>query len=163
MSSAAILELTAGAPERTLSAGESLIGFGEDHPALYLLCSGALDVRRDGDLLAQITEPGSVVGELSLLLGTPASADVIAAQPSVVRRVDDPERLFREVPAFGQHLAVTLARRLHRVTSLLGELQRQFADRPGTLGVVPGVVAELVGSDRPPAETGSDREPDSPY
>jgi hypothetical protein len=29
--------------------------------------------------------------------------------------------------------------------------------------LLPGVVAELMGNDRPAAETGSDREPDSPY
>lgn len=163
MSGTDVLRLTDGAPERRLAAGETLIHLGEADPALYLLCDGALEVGRDGDVLARLTEPGSVVGELSLLLGTPASADVFASEPSVVRRVDDPERLFHEVPLFGQHLAVTLARRLHRVTSLLGELHRQFADQPGTLGLVPGVVAGLMGDDRPEAETGSDREPDVPY
>jgi CRP-like cAMP-binding protein len=163
MSGAEILALTDGAPERRLNAGETLIHFGESHPALYLLCEGTLEIVHDEDRLARLTEPGSVVGELSFLLGTPASADVIATEPTLVRRVDDPERLFHDVPAFGQHLAVTLARRLHRVTSLLGELHRQFADRPGTLGLLPGVVAELMGNDRPAAETGSDREPDSPY
>jgi CRP-like cAMP-binding protein len=163
MSGAEILALTDGAPEHRLNAGETLIHFGESHPALYLLCKGALEIVHDEDRLARLTEPGSVVGELSFLLGTPASADVIATEPTLVRRVDDPERLFHDVPAFGQHIAVTLARRLHRVTSLLGELHRQFADRPGTLGLLPGVVAELMGNDRPAAETGSDREPDSPY
>lgn len=163
MSAADVLALTAGAPERSLSPGEALIRFGDDDPSLYLLCEGELEVRRDGQVLAAFTAPGSVVGELSLLLGTPASADVVAVQQSTVRHVDDPDRLFHEVPAFGQHLAVTLARRLHRVTSLLGELHRQFADRPGTLGLLPDVVAELVGSDRPEPETGSDREPDAPY
>ena len=163
MSADHLLALTEGEPERRLAAGEHLIGFGEAEPALYLLCEGGLEVRRDDHMLAVLREPGSVVGELSLLLGTPASADVVATAPSVVRRVDDADRLFREVPEFGQHLAVTLARRLHRVTSLLGDLHRQFADRPGTLGLVPGVVAGLMGDDRPPAEPGSDREPDVPY
>jgi CRP-like cAMP-binding protein len=163
MSGAEILALTDGAPEHRLNVGETLIHLGESHPALYLLCEGTLEILHDGDRLARLTEPGSVVGELSFLLGTPASADVVVTEPTLVRRVDDPERLFHEVPAFGQHLAVTLARRLHRVTSLLGELHRQFADRPGTLGLLPGVVAELMGNDRPAAETGSDREPDSPY
>jgi CRP-like cAMP-binding protein len=163
MSGIDILALTDGEPELTLEAGETLIRYGEDHPALYLLRTGVLEVRRDGELLAELTDPGSVVGELSLLLGTPASADVVAAGPAVVRRLDDSERLFEEVPEFGRHLAITLARRLHRVTTLLGELHRQFADRPGTLGLVPGVVAELVGDHRPDAETGSDREPDAPY
>lgn len=155
--------MTTGAPERRLSAGEYLIRFGEHEPALYLLCSGVLEVRRDDHPLATFREPGSVVGELSLLLGTPASADVVATEPTVVRRVDDAGRLFHEVPAFGQHLAVTLARRLHRLTGLLGDLHDQFAHRPGTLGLVPNVVAELMSDDRPPADPGSDREPDVPY
>ncbi len=163
MSAEHLLEMTTGEPERRLAAGEALIRFGEHEPALYLLCEGALEVRRDGRRLATFDEPGSVVGELSLLLGTPASADVVATAPTVVRRVDDADRLFHEVPAFGQHLAITLARRLHRLTSLLGDLHRQFADRPGTLGLVPDVVAQLASDDRAPVEPGSDRAPDVPY
>jgi CRP/FNR family transcriptional regulator, cyclic AMP receptor protein len=163
MASFDVLRLTEAAPERQVDAGETIIGFGDSEPALFVLVSGELEVRRDGATLARLAEPGAIVGELSLLLGTPASADVVAIEPSVVRRVDDAEQLFRDVPEFGQHLAITLAGRLHRVTTFLGDLQEQFADRPGTLGLVPTVLTGLLSREQRDVELGSDREPDSPY
>jgi CRP/FNR family cyclic AMP-dependent transcriptional regulator len=158
-----VLRLAEAAPERHVDAGEAIIGFGEAEPALFVLVSGALEVRREGVTIARLDDPGAIVGELSLLLGTPASADVVAVEPSVVRRLDDAERLFQEVPEFGRHLAVTLASRLHRVTTFLGDLQEQFADRPGTLGLVPTVLSGLLSQGHSEVDLGSDREPDSPY
>jgi CRP/FNR family transcriptional regulator, cyclic AMP receptor protein len=163
MASFDVLRLTEAAPERRVDAGETIIGIGDADPALFVLVSGELEVRRDGATLAHLSEPGAIVGELSLLLGTPASADVVAVESSVVRRVDDAAQLFREVPEFGQHLAITLAGRLHRVTTFLGDLQEQFADRPGTLGLVPTVLKGLLSQDQRDVDLGSDREPDSPY
>ncbi len=163
MASFDVLRLTETAPERHVDAGESIIAFGDSDPALFVLVSGELEVRREGATLARLAGPGAIVGELSLLLGTPASADVIAVEPSVVRRVDDAEQLFRDIPEFGQHLAITLAGRLHRVTTFLGDLQEQFADRPGTLGLVPTVLNGLLSHEQRDVDLGSDREPDSPY
>jgi CRP-like cAMP-binding protein len=152
MDSPDILRLADGAPERHVGAGEFLIHFGEADPALFVLVAGALEVRRDGATLARLADPGAIVGELSLLLGTPASADVVAVEPSTVRRLDDAEQLFRDV-----------AGRLHRVTTFLGDLQEQFADRPGTLGLVPTVLKGLLSQEQRDVDLGSDREPDSPY
>jgi CRP/FNR family cyclic AMP-dependent transcriptional regulator len=158
-----VLRLAAAAPERQVDAGEPIISFGEADPALFVLVSGALEVLREGTAIARLTEPGSIVGELSLLLGTPASADVVAVEPTVVRRLDDAERLFQDVPEFGRHLAVILASRLHRVTTFLGDIQEQFAHRPGTLGLVPAVLSGLLSQGHGDVDLGSDREPDSPY
>ncbi len=163
MDSSDVLRLADGAPESEVGPGDSIIRFGEANPALCVLVSGALEVRRNGVAIARLSEPGAIVGEMSLLLGTPASADVIAVEASVVRRIDDAERLFRDVPEFGRHLAVTLARRLHRVTTFLGDLEEQFADQPGTLGLVPTVLKGLLSQEQREVDLGSDREPDSPY
>lgn len=158
-----VLRMAGGAPESAVDAGDSIIRFGESNPALCVLVSGVLEVRRNGVALARLSDPGAIVGEMSLLLGTPASADVIAVEPSVVRRIDDAERLFRDVPDFGRYLAITLATRLHRVTTFLGDLEEQFADRPGTLGLVPTVLKGLLSQEQRDVDLGSDREPDSPY
>src|SRR6056297_175334 len=163
MDSLDVVRLADGAPERRLEVGETVIVYGQADPALFVLISGVLEVRRNDATLARIGDPGAIVGELSLLLGTPASADVVAVEPSVVRRIDDAEQLFRDVPEFGRHLAVTLARRLHRVTTFLGDLQDQFADRPGTLGLVPTVLSGLLDHEHDELDLGSDREPDAPY
>jgi CRP-like cAMP-binding protein len=163
MGSFDVLGLTEAAPERRVGVGESIISLGDADPAMFVLVTGVLEVRREGVVLARLAESGAIVGELSLLLGTPASADVVAVEPSVVRRVDDAETLFRDVPEFGRHLAVTLAGRLHRVTTFLGDLQEQFADRPGTLGLVPTVLTGLLSQEQRAVDPGSDREPDVPY
>ena len=158
-----ILELAGDATQVAVADGEVLIADGEADPSLYVLEAGTLDVRRSGHQVARLVEPGSVVGELGLLLGTPASADVVANGPVVVRRLDDAETLFRTHPEFGRHLAVVLARRLRQVTSYLADLQEQFADQAGTLGLVSTVGGELLGGTHAQVDSGSEREPDSPY
>jgi CRP/FNR family transcriptional regulator, cyclic AMP receptor protein len=157
------LVAVAGGDERSLEPGETIIRFGDTDAGLFVLVSGVLEVHREGALIATIDEPGGIVGELSLLLGTEASADVSARGATVVRQFLDPVGLFRDVPEFGSHLAVVLARRLHRVTTYLGDLQQQFADRPGTLGLVPAVLENLLGGPSDSIDAGSEREPDSPY
>jgi CRP/FNR family transcriptional regulator, cyclic AMP receptor protein len=158
-----LLQLVDGAAEQHLEPGAVIIRLGQGDAGLFVLVEGTLEVRRDRTVLARMSEPGSVVGELSMLLGTSASADVVATEPTTVRRVDNAEQLFRDVPEFGRHLAVMLARRLHRVTTYLGDLNEQFADRPGTLGLVPTVLQELLSAEQADADPGSEREPDSPY
>lgn len=158
-----LLELVSTLPRLALETGETLIREGQTDAAVFVLASGALDVERAGRRVARLTDPGAIVGELSLLLSSPATADVIAAEPSIVHRVDDANGLFDTYPGFGRHLAETLARRLHRVTSYLADLHRQFDDRSGTLGLVPTVLEDLLGTERPPVDSGSDREQDNPY
>ena len=60
-------------------------------------------------------------------------------------------------------LATTLARRLYRVTSYLGDLQTQFADERGSLGLVPEVLGDLLTDPVDDVDAGSERETDSPY
>lgn len=158
-----IVEVTAGEPEMTVADGDHVLRAGDRSGALFVLLRGALRVERDGRLVAQLVEPGAIVGEMGLLLDTTASADVIAVGETVVRRLDDAERCFGEHPGFGRHLATVLARRLAQVSSYLADLERQYADRSDSLGVVPDVLAELLGGHGEPIEPGSDREPDAPY
>ena len=73
---------------RSFDAGESLVHQGTDSHSLFLIASGNVDVRStdaDGDrvVLAELG-PGQVVGEISLVLRKPATADVTAISPTVV-------------------------------------------------------------------------------
>ena len=88
---------------------------------------------------------------------------VVAVGPCVVRRMDDAARTFADSPEFARHLATMLAQRLWQISTYLTDLQVQYADRDDTLGLVPSVLRDLLGSGRAPAEPGSDREDESPY
>ncbi len=72
---------------RTFEIGEVLVREGQEGPGLFLIASGGVQVSSrdtDGDtvVLADLG-PGDVVGEISLLLRRPVTADVVAIHPTV--------------------------------------------------------------------------------
>jgi cAMP-dependent protein kinase regulator len=72
---------------RTLAPGAQLVKQGQEAAGLFLIASGGVQVSSkdsDGDtvVVAQLG-PGDVVGEISLLLRRPATADVHALHPTV--------------------------------------------------------------------------------
>lgn len=84
---------------RSYEPGDRIVSQGQDADALRLIASGGVEVRRrdeDGDtvVVAQLG-PGEVVGEISLVLRRPASADVVVRHPSVVLEL--PSSAFQDV------------------------------------------------------------------
>lgn len=89
---------------RTFDTGESLVKQGEESEGLFLIASGSVEVQSrdaDGDplVLARLG-PGDVVGEISLVLRRPATADVLAAHPTVALelRREEFHQVIREHP-----------------------------------------------------------------
>lgn len=163
MDAAEILALTAEHPAVELADGTVLLTEGVRGDSLYVLVSGGLEVRRRDRPVTVIFDPGSVVGEMGLLLRAPASADVLASGQTTVRRIDDADAFFQQYPGFSRYIATLLAQRLLQISTYLADLQEQFADRSDILGLVPTVIEDLLGSDRTAPDVGSDREPDAPY
>lgn len=158
-----VLALVADRPRVELGDRDLVVRAGESHAALYVLEQGRLSVEVQGRRIAIIDEVGAVVGELGLLLDRPASADVRSMGVATLRRVENADQLFAEVPDFARFVATTIAQRLYRVVGFLDDLQGQFADRPGTLGLVPQVLEQLLGASPEEINPGSDREPQGPY
>jgi CRP-like cAMP-binding protein len=71
-----------------VAAGETVVRQGDEGRRFYLVEAGALDViltSEDGlRLPVARLGPGSHFGEMSLLGGTPVSADVVASEPSIL-------------------------------------------------------------------------------
>jgi CRP-like cAMP-binding protein len=72
---------------RTFKTGELLVRQGQESQGLFLIASGVVQVSAtdsDGDhvVLAELG-PGDVVGEISLVLRRPTTADVVALHPTV--------------------------------------------------------------------------------
>jgi cAMP-dependent protein kinase regulator len=72
---------------RTFEPGQALIEEGQNGAGLHLVAAGAVEVARtddNGDVLKIASlGPGSCVGEISLVMRRPATAAVIAVQPTV--------------------------------------------------------------------------------
>ncbi|MEA3020264.1 MAG: family transcriptional regulator, cyclic receptor protein [Actinomycetota bacterium] len=155
-----VLALTAGLPEHSLASGDILFPEGAAASSVFVLVEGELVIEAGGVVLNRHSAPGSFVGEIGALLQQNRSASVMAAAPTIVREIGDPDHFFATNPQIGLEVARQLAARLDRLTAYVVDVQRQFADRDDHLGVF-GEVLSRIGA-RPPIdiEPGSDRSPD---
>lgn len=157
-----MLALSAHLPEKRFGAGEVVVAEGVEGRDIWVLVSGALEVRKAGVPVNTIRDPGALVGEISVLLGAPHGATVVATESSVLRQALDGDGLLASHPAITRLVAVGLAERLNVVTRYLADLKHQYGDAPG-LSMVGEVLAQL--AQRPPmrARPGSARDPEPEY
>ena len=157
-----MLALTAQFPEVEFAPGETIIREGDSAGAIWVLVSGVLHVHKGNVVVNIIARPGSVVGEVSVLLDIAYGATVEAAACSVLRHVADGRALIASDPAITSLIAAGLAERLNLVTTYLVDLKHQYGDAPG-LSMIPDVLRELAQHQGPPARPGSARDPDPDY
>ncbi len=119
-----IEEICQGLPVMSLREGEILLEEGRENKALLFLLEGEVEITREGEALAKVSEPGTVLGEVGLLLGRPHMATVRAVRPSKFRVADDGLGFLSENPEAQRHVARLLARRLTSVTSYLVEARK---------------------------------------
>lgn len=67
-------------------AGERFIKEGQINEHLWVVVTGKCEVRAAGGTVAELG-PGAAVGEISLVSGAPAVADVVAVEPAVLLRL----------------------------------------------------------------------------
>ena len=160
---AGLESLADGHPRRTFDAGDVLLVDGEATSALYVLLDGELQIAKGGSPIAIVAEPGACVGEMSLLLGIPATADVVAVRRSVVAVVEDAASLLVEDRELVLGLARLLASRLQAMTTYLADLKHQYGDHEGGLGMIDVVLGSLLRGPGARSEFGSERDPDPQY
>lgn len=158
--SATLLELTRDLPVAHVAAGDTLVVEGQMQHHLQVLVSGAVTVERDGTPFARIDTPGAVFGEMSVVLGKPASATVRATTATVVRVVEDPEAFLTQQPGAALAVLRMTASRLDGLTQYLVDVKQQFAHLEGHLGMVDSILDTLVHHQGPAARTGSARDPE---
>jgi CRP-like cAMP-binding protein len=122
---ATIRDRFAALPLEAYEAGEVVLAAGSTTGRLLVLEEGLVEVVKDGVRLAELGEPGTMFGELALLLGRPHTCDVLTVERSTFR-VADAAGLLREDPALALHLASLLARRLDLANQALVEVRRQL-------------------------------------
>lgn len=157
-----MLSLSAHLPEVAFAPGETVVREGATDGGIWVFVSGALQVRKGQAVVNAITEPGALVGEISVLLDSPSSATVEATEPSVLRYAADGKALLASDPGITRLVAVGLAQRLNFVTTYLADLKQQYGEAPG-LSMVSDVLSRLAQRQAPPARPGSARDPDPDY
>jgi CRP/FNR family cyclic AMP-dependent transcriptional regulator len=158
-----LLTLARGLPRRTLEPGEVLLVDGEAVDALYVLIQGELRIEKGGVLVATVTDPGACVGEMSLLLGVAATADVVASGAVILAVIEDAQSMLEGEPRLSLALARLLAERLHVMTTYLADIKQQYGDHDGGLGMVDVVLGSLLRSSSSRSVLGSERDPEPEY
>jgi CRP-like cAMP-binding protein len=151
-----VLDLAQTFPSRMARPGEIIIEESGESPELFVLRSGTVEVRRAGQLVAVVDEAGATLGEVSMLLNSSSTADVVARGEVELAVIADPEAMFAEHPALALFVARQLAGRLARVNDYLADLKDEFGDVEGRLGLVPEIVSELLTWRRLTAEAAED-------
>ncbi len=141
---ASLLTLTFSQPTRPLKSGEVLITQGDPGGTLFVLESGKLIVERDGVEIAKITEPGALVGEMSVLLATSSTATVRATEPSAVRVVRDALAYLERQPLIALRVATILSQRLNATSAILVELRKDTAGKVGEQGMIARIFGSLM-------------------
>ena len=154
-----ILESCDEGKRREVAAATVLMKEGAKTGYLYVLAEGTIEVLRGETQVAVIREPGSVFGEMSVLLDVPHTATVRAATPCTVYAYDDAAGFMRSDPAITYVIARLLAQRLNLATGYLADLKRQYGNENNHLGMVSDILASLVNQPQREFSPGSDREP----
>jgi CRP/FNR family transcriptional regulator, cyclic AMP receptor protein len=152
-----VLALCGQLPELKVAAGQALIRQGLRGDRLYVLRSGAFEVVRGEVRVTTIDEPGAFLGEISAVLGSHSTADVIATEDSVVHVVEHASEAVRKDPELTFAIAHLLARRLLAVTAYLVDIKQQYGDTDTHLAVMDRVLARLMAGQPGTNQPGSER------
>ena len=155
-----ILEICDPSKKKEVPAGEVLLSEGNTSGHLYILVEGRIEVLRGSTQVAVVSEPGSVFGEMSILLNTPHTATVRALSPVTVYAYANAAGFLRSDPQIAFIIARLLAQRLNLATTYLADLKRQYAGQGNHLGMVSDVLASLIHQPEVEFTPGSDRQPD---
>jgi CRP/FNR family transcriptional regulator, cyclic AMP receptor protein len=159
----ALLDVSSAWPELRAEPGDVVLAEGGSSERLLVLVEGALEVRRDGEVVAIIDQPGACIGEMALLLGTAHTADVVATAPSTLHVLEEARAALTTDAALLGPVAAILASRLRLVTAYLSDLKSQYSDAGPGLGMVSEVLSTLSQHQGFHMEPGSERESEAPY
>ena len=155
-----VLEYCVGGYRRSMSAGTLIIQEGGTTGHLYVLIEGRLEVIKGDTVVAAITEPGAVLGEMSVLLHQPHTATVRAASDSTVYEFEDAASFLRDQPAVALLIARLLAQRLNVATTYLADIKRQYASHGNHLAMVGDILQSMINLPQTQVSPGSDRQSD---
>ena len=142
---AAFKRRLAGLPVVKHPAHEVVLTAGSKTGRLLFLKSGAVEVIKDGVQIANVSAPGAVFGDQSVLLDQPHTADVRAVEQSEFYVADAPAILAGD-PIVALYVTVILARRLDAANRWLVAVKRQVqtGEPPSVIGKAVEKVEELL-------------------
>jgi CRP-like cAMP-binding protein len=138
-----ILELCEGMETVSFSAGDVMFPEGGKTGCLYFLISGGVEVIKGETPITVIREPGSILGEVSMLLDQPHPASVEVIEDTICYVTRGGRDFLVAHPKIALAVAELLATRLKGMIGYLGDLKAQYEDRKDHLGMVDELLLNL--------------------
>jgi CRP-like cAMP-binding protein len=154
----AILQHCADSPLKQVPDGTVLLAEGQKTGRVYILSEGRIEVSRGDTQITVLDEPGSLVGEMSLLLNVPHTATARTLGDTKVYVIEDAADFFSTHPDLSWLVARLLANRLNAATTYLVDLKHQFADYGDHLEMVGEVLEALMLQQERDFQPGSERD-----
>ena len=156
----AVLDYCTGGVQRAVPAGTLVLHEGSKTGHLFVLLEGRLEVVKGDSVVAVLSEPGAMLGEMSVLLDQPHSATVRAAADSMVYEFEDAAAFLRDQPAVALLIARLLAQRLNVATTYLADLMHQYGDHGSHLSMVGELLQSMINLPPSQVSPGSERQSD---
>ena len=147
--------------EERVAAGVVLLEEGDQTGVLYILIDGSIEILKGGFQIRTVSEPGSLFGEVSVLLDLEHTATVKTTSDCRLYRVERAAEFLRSNTEVTYGVATLLAQRLDSITGYLVDLKRQFEGSDEHFGMIDEVLEALVHQQDEELDLGSDRDPDT--
>ena len=155
-----LLDFCEGAVRRVVPAPTVVIKEGTKTGHLFVLAEGQFEVLRGDTVVAQLSEPGALTGEMSLLLDRPHTATVRTTIPSTYYEIESATSFLNERPAAALLIAQLLAQRLNVATTYLADVMKQYAGHGNHLEMVGEILQSMISLPPLKVSPGSDRQSD---
>lgn len=155
-----ILHSCQSLPVESIEANQVILEEGDRSGLIFVLIEGEVQIRKRELEIIRVSEPGSILGEISALLDIPHMATVVTLTPSRFYKVENQTDFLRYNTQICYPMAVLLARRLNGVTNYLVDIKEQYSDQDDNhLGMMDEILATLVNQQGEDPQPGSDRDP----
>lgn len=117
-----------GVQEVELDTGTILIKEGEMNRNVYILTQGRVSIRTKSHEIAKVDEPGTILGEISVLLSTLPVATVTTLEPSRFYVVNNFLKFLEDNPKAAVSVAQVLACRLINMNNHFVQIKDELAN-----------------------------------
>ncbi len=115
-----------GLSEVELDPGTVLLEEGVKSNNVYVLVSGKVSIKSKGHEIARVDDPGTILGEISVLMGTEPVATAVTVEPSSFYVIEDFLEFIHKHPEASVSVAQILACRLVNMNNHLVFVKEQL-------------------------------------
>ena len=139
-----VLDALENLPRTEVAAGEIVFEQGGPPDYLCFLVSGSLEIIKDGRIVDIESRPGSVYGDLSILLDNPHVTGLRAAADSTLIYVEQSTDFFRTHPDIMLYICRLIAERLTSASRYLVDVRRQYSGESSHLAMLDRMLTILI-------------------